>query len=92
MSLAEQVYQTIKPLPEAMVQEVLDFALFWASVKKTLNGKISRKPKPVRLQTGIMPRMRFGIMYQASDVVLLPFLFNDADQTFVRFRWVADGF
>jgi len=31
-------------------------------------------------------------MYQASDVVLLPFLFNDADQTFVRFRWVADGF
>jgi len=28
MSLAEQVYQTIKPLPEAMVQEVLDFALF----------------------------------------------------------------
>ena len=28
MSLAEQVYQTIKPLPEAMVQQVLDFALF----------------------------------------------------------------
>ena len=28
MSLAEQVYQTIKPLPEPMVQEILDFALF----------------------------------------------------------------
>jgi len=28
MSLAEQVYQTIKPLPEHMVQEILDFALF----------------------------------------------------------------
>jgi len=28
MSLAEQVYQTIKPSPEAMVQEALDFALF----------------------------------------------------------------
>ena len=28
MSLAEQVYQTIKPLPEPVVQEVLDFALF----------------------------------------------------------------
>ena len=28
MSLAEQVYQTVKPLPEAMVQEILDFALF----------------------------------------------------------------
>jgi hypothetical protein len=28
MTLAEQVYQTVKPLPEAKVQEVLDFALF----------------------------------------------------------------
>jgi|GEM_PF-272040 len=28
MNLAEQVYQTVKPLPESMVQEVLDFALF----------------------------------------------------------------
>jgi hypothetical protein len=28
MNLAVQVYQTIKPLPEAMVQEVMDFALF----------------------------------------------------------------
>jgi len=28
MSLAEQVYQTIKPLPEPMVQKILDFALF----------------------------------------------------------------
>ena len=28
MSIAEQVYQSVMPLPEAMVQEVLDFALF----------------------------------------------------------------
>ena len=28
MSLAEQVYQTIKALPEPIVQEILDFALF----------------------------------------------------------------
>ena len=28
MNLAEQVYQTVKPMPEALVQEVLDFALF----------------------------------------------------------------
>ena len=28
MNLAEQVYETIKPLPEPMVQEILDFALF----------------------------------------------------------------
>ncbi|MEQ1638029.1 MAG: DUF2281 domain-containing protein [Methylococcales bacterium] len=28
MSLAEQLYQTVKPLPESMVQEILDFALF----------------------------------------------------------------
>jgi hypothetical protein len=28
MSLAEVVYQTIKPLPEDMIREVLDFALF----------------------------------------------------------------
>jgi hypothetical protein len=28
MSLAEQVYQTIKSLPEPMLQEILDFALF----------------------------------------------------------------
>jgi hypothetical protein len=28
MSLAEQVYQTVKPLPEPVVQEILDFALF----------------------------------------------------------------
>jgi hypothetical protein len=28
MRLAEQVYQTIKLLPEPVVQEVLDFALF----------------------------------------------------------------
>ena len=28
MSLAEKVYQMIKPFPEPMVQEILDFALF----------------------------------------------------------------
>lgn len=28
MSLAEQVYQTIKPLPEPLLLEILDFALF----------------------------------------------------------------
>ena len=28
MSLAKQVYQTIKSLPEPLVQEILDFALF----------------------------------------------------------------
>lgn len=28
MNLAEQVYQAVQPLPEPMVQEVLDFALF----------------------------------------------------------------
>jgi len=28
MSLAEQVYQTIKPLPDPMLQEIFDFALF----------------------------------------------------------------
>ena len=39
MSLAEQVYQTIKLLLEHKVQEVLDFALFLRSVKNKLNGK-----------------------------------------------------
>lgn len=28
MSLAEQIYQTVKPLPEPVAQEILDFALF----------------------------------------------------------------
>lgn len=28
MNLAEQIYQTVKPLPESVAQEVLDFALF----------------------------------------------------------------
>ncbi len=28
MNLTEQVYQVIKPLPENIVQEILDFALF----------------------------------------------------------------
>ena len=28
MNLTEQVYQVIKPLPEKIVQEILDFALF----------------------------------------------------------------
>ncbi|MCX7098860.1 MAG: DUF2281 domain-containing protein [Methylococcales bacterium] len=28
MDLAEQVYQAVKPLPDPIVQEILDFALF----------------------------------------------------------------
>jgi len=28
MNLADEVYQTIKPLPEHKLQEILDFALF----------------------------------------------------------------
>jgi len=28
MNLAEQLYQTVKPLPEPIVQEILDVALF----------------------------------------------------------------
>jgi nitrous oxide reductase accessory protein NosL len=28
MNLAEQVYQIVKPMPESMAQEVLDFVLF----------------------------------------------------------------
>ena len=28
MNLAEQVYQAVKPLPDPIVQEILDFALF----------------------------------------------------------------
>lgn len=28
MTLAEQIYQTVKPLPEPVAQEILDFALF----------------------------------------------------------------
>lgn len=28
MTLAEQIYQTVIPMPEALVQEVLDFVLF----------------------------------------------------------------
>lgn len=28
MDLAEQVFQTIKPKPEPLLQEILDFALF----------------------------------------------------------------
>ena len=28
MNLAEKIYQTVKPLPESIAQEVLDFALF----------------------------------------------------------------
>lgn len=28
MNLAEQLYQTVKPLPEPIVQEILNFALF----------------------------------------------------------------
>jgi len=36
MSLAEQVYQTIKPLPEPLVQEILDFALFLRQREESL--------------------------------------------------------
>lgn len=36
MNLAEQVYQTVKPLPEPMVQEVLDFALFLRQREESL--------------------------------------------------------
>lgn len=28
MNLVEQIYQTVKPLPESVAQEILDFALF----------------------------------------------------------------
>jgi len=35
MNLAEQVYQTVKPLPEPMVQEILDFALFLRQRKES---------------------------------------------------------
>lgn len=36
MNLAEQVYQTIKPLPEPLLQEVLDFALFLRQREESL--------------------------------------------------------
>ncbi len=36
MGLAEEVYHAVKPLPEAMVQEVLDFALFLRQRRKSL--------------------------------------------------------
>jgi len=36
MNLAEQVYQTIKPLPEPIVQEILDFALFLRQREESL--------------------------------------------------------
>lgn len=36
MSLAEQVYQTVKPLPEPIVQEILDFALFLRQREESL--------------------------------------------------------
>lgn len=35
MNLAEQLYQTVKPLPEQMVREVLDFALFLRQQEKS---------------------------------------------------------
>lgn len=28
MNLAEQIYHTVRPLPESVAQEILDFALF----------------------------------------------------------------
>jgi hypothetical protein len=36
MNLAEQLYQTVKPLPETLVQEVLDFALFLQQREESL--------------------------------------------------------
>lgn len=36
MDLAEQVFQTIKPMPDPLVQEILDFAL----LKRKSSGKI----------------------------------------------------
>jgi hypothetical protein len=72
MSLAEQVYQTIKSLPEPMLQEILDFALFLRQREEQAEWY-----RLVRLQTGIMLRMRYGIMYQPSNIVLLPFPFTD---------------
>ncbi len=35
MNLAEQVYRTVKPMPEALVQEVLDFVLFLRQREET---------------------------------------------------------
>jgi Protein of unknown function (DUF2281) len=39
MSLAEEVYQTIKPLPDAIVQEILDFALFLRQREEALEWR-----------------------------------------------------
>ncbi|MEA3643853.1 MAG: DUF2281 domain-containing protein [Lamprobacter sp.] len=36
MNLAEGVYQTVKPLPEPLVQEVLDFARFLQQREESL--------------------------------------------------------
>lgn len=36
MSLAEQIYQTVKPLPKSIAQEVLDFALFLRQFEESL--------------------------------------------------------
>lgn len=36
MTLAEKVYQAVKPLPEPLVQEVLDFARFLQHREETL--------------------------------------------------------
>ena len=39
MNLAEQLYQTVKPLPETLVQEVLDFALFLQQREESLEWR-----------------------------------------------------
>ncbi len=39
MNLAEQLYQTVKPLPETRVQEVLDFALFLQQREESLEWR-----------------------------------------------------
>lgn len=36
MSLAELIYQTVKPLPESIAQDVLDFALFLRQREQSL--------------------------------------------------------
>jgi Protein of unknown function (DUF2281) len=39
MNLAEEVYQAVKPLPDSIVQEVLDFALFLRQREEALEWR-----------------------------------------------------
>lgn len=39
MTLADKVYQTVEPLPEPLIQEVLDFASFLQHREETLTWK-----------------------------------------------------